>query len=247
MPATDRTDVAVAFGCAAVALVNYGATLCPTVGPGDSGELTIAALRLGICHPPGYPLFTWLGRIACLIPAGEPALLTNALTATFASAAIAFLYLAARAAGLSRLGSVVSALVLAFSATFWTSATSHEVYGLALLLLVLTFFVVLKADPEHPRRTLLAAFLYGLAVSHHNELCVGAPGLDFAHGAITLEPFDAFLFFDGFFDVLSVYEFCVILLGVEICFAGDVCNFGKLGGKFHLVICESAAVLYNFG
>lgn len=170
-----RTDVLLAAGCGAVALINYAACLCPTVGPGDSGELTLAALRLGITHPPGYPLFTWLGRIATLVPAA-PAVATNALTSLLAAAAVAFLYLAGRAARLSVSGSAVAALSLAFSSTFWNQAESHEVYSLGILLLALLVFLCLKSD-EAARTPLLAAFILGLAASHQPTAVFWIPAL----------------------------------------------------------------------
>ena len=44
----------------------YLATTCPTVYFGDSGELIAAADSLGVAHPPGYPLYTLLGRLMLL-------------------------------------------------------------------------------------------------------------------------------------------------------------------------------------
>lgn len=46
-----------------LACVWYLTALSPGVGGGDSGELTAAALELGIAHPPGYPLYVWLGHL----------------------------------------------------------------------------------------------------------------------------------------------------------------------------------------
>src|SRR4030042_1405501 len=49
-----------------IALIVYLSTICPTVYPGDSGELTVAAYSLGIPHPSGYPLYALLGKLFCL-------------------------------------------------------------------------------------------------------------------------------------------------------------------------------------
>ena len=53
--------------------ISFGAylkTLCPTVYTMDNAELAIAAYRLGIAHPTGYPLFCLLGKLfTLLIPA----------------------------------------------------------------------------------------------------------------------------------------------------------------------------------
>ena len=180
-----KNDYVVAAGCGAFAFMNYFATLGPTVGPGDAGELTLAAWRLGVAHPPGYPLFTWLGRIVCLLPLPEPALATNGLTALVAAAAVAMLVLAARRLGLSLLGSVTAALVLGFGSAFWSAATSHEVYALTVLLLTLLLLAVSAPPPDgeqHATRSattryLLFAYIFGLALAHQPTALLWTPAL----------------------------------------------------------------------
>jgi len=171
-----RTDVLLALGCAAASFAAYLATLCPLVGPGDSGELTLAAWQLGIAHPPGYALFTWLGRLATLLPFSEPALATNLLTALIAAAAVGFAFLAARQLGQTRPASVASALVLAFSSTFWTSSLSHEVYALAILFLILLILLALRST-DNPRLLPLAGFVLGLSAAHQPTSLLWLPGL----------------------------------------------------------------------
>lgn len=71
----------------------YLMTLAPTVYVGDSGELIAASYTLGIPHPPGYPLFTILGKIfITLIPIGSIAYRVNLLSAFFASSTVMLLY-----------------------------------------------------------------------------------------------------------------------------------------------------------
>ena len=65
----------------------YLSTLYPSVPGGDSGELIVAADQLGVAHPPGYPLFTLLGKIASWLPVGSVAWRVNLLTALLAAAA----------------------------------------------------------------------------------------------------------------------------------------------------------------
>ena len=36
----------------------------------DAAELTLCAVSGGVPHPPGYPLWTWLGRAALWLPTG---------------------------------------------------------------------------------------------------------------------------------------------------------------------------------
>src|SRR4030042_1456589 len=66
-----------------IALIVYLSTICPTVYPGDSGELTVAAYSLGIPHPSGYPLYALLGKLFCLIPIGNIGFRMNLMSVIF--------------------------------------------------------------------------------------------------------------------------------------------------------------------
>src|SRR5260370_21128220 len=81
-------------------LILYLRTLCPTVYLGDDGEICTAIATGGIIHPPGYPLFSLLGRAALvLVPWGEPAFRIGCVVAAAAACAVAALYFLALALG----------------------------------------------------------------------------------------------------------------------------------------------------
>jgi len=65
----------------------YLVTCCPSVSVDDSGEFCIAALELGVPHPPGYPLYTLLLALWRWIPAGSVALRLNLLSAVLVACA----------------------------------------------------------------------------------------------------------------------------------------------------------------
>lgn len=67
-------------------LLLYWLTLAPTVTFVDSGELILAADRLGVAHPPGFPLYVILAHLATLIPVGNVAQRVHFASALFASA-----------------------------------------------------------------------------------------------------------------------------------------------------------------
>jgi len=48
----------------------YLRTLAPSVVGGDTGELITVAYKMGVAHPPGYPLFTLLAKLFTFIPFG---------------------------------------------------------------------------------------------------------------------------------------------------------------------------------
>lgn len=162
---------------AGIALAVYGATLAPTIGFGDSPELSAAALSLGVPHPTGYPLLMLLGYgFSTLFAVGDPAWRLNLLGALLAAAAVGF-----GAAFVQRLtgravAGFVAGLLLAFSPAFWSSATLFEVYGLhvafvtALLLLWLRF----EQDPRPPRLRVLV-IVAGLSCTHHLMIALILP------------------------------------------------------------------------
>ncbi|MFM8270087.1 MAG: protein O-mannosyl-transferase family, partial [Pseudomonadota bacterium] len=41
--------------------------------PEDASEFILTAFFKGLPHPPGYPLFVWLGHLCSYIPWGSPA------------------------------------------------------------------------------------------------------------------------------------------------------------------------------
>ncbi|MCB0407393.1 MAG: DUF2723 domain-containing protein, partial [Bdellovibrionales bacterium] len=59
----------------------YFLTVCRTVPGGDSGELITVAYRLGVAHPPGYPLYTILAHLMGYIPFGNVATRINFMSA----------------------------------------------------------------------------------------------------------------------------------------------------------------------
>jgi hypothetical protein len=74
----------------------YGLTLAPGITwanhGADSGGLVVAAYTGGAAHPPGYPLYLSLARLAQLAFPGEMAFRTNLLSALFAILAALGLY-----------------------------------------------------------------------------------------------------------------------------------------------------------
>ena len=77
----------------ASALILYAITLAPTVTLVDSGELIVAARRLGVAHPPGFPLYVLLAHLATIFPFGNVAVRVNFASSVFATLAAATLTL----------------------------------------------------------------------------------------------------------------------------------------------------------
>lgn len=158
-----------AVGAAALAL--FARTMAPGVTLTDSGALIVAANGLGVAHPPGFPVYTLLARLATLVPFGSVAARVNFASAIFAALAAGVLALvAAEAIGGARAGSrarkthldaaaararggssaspaiaaVAAGLAFATSRTLWNYATVAEVYTLNILAMLVTLLIVLR-------------------------------------------------------------------------------------------------------
>jgi hypothetical protein len=160
-------------------LLLYLRTLCPTVYMGDSGEICTAIATGGVTHPPGYPLFSLLGRAALvLVPFGEPAFRIGCVVALAGALAVLALYFLAREIGCSPGASAVGAAAFGAGHTFWSQATRVEVYSLHVLLFALVLLAGLRYRRSGQHRHLAAAALVGsLGLAHHLTIALLFPAL----------------------------------------------------------------------
>lgn len=177
------SDRRLALLIALAALLIYLVTLAPGVVnlADDSLEFQYLGWPAAIPHPTGYPLYaTLLTALAHLVPIGELAWRANALSALFASAAVALTYLVGRGMALSRIGAGAAAAFIALSPTFWANATVAEVYALHLCLVAALLFALLRWSDEVERggdgRWLIAAAaVVGLGLAHHRMIVLWLP------------------------------------------------------------------------
>ena len=80
-----------------LSIILYALTFNPYVTFTDNGELAAAAVKLGISHPTGYPLFTLLGFIWSLLPIMSSKIAQmNFLSSVFVATSSIFLFLTIR-------------------------------------------------------------------------------------------------------------------------------------------------------
>ncbi len=147
---------------------------CRTIYVGDSGELVTAVWTLGIPHPSSYPLYVLLGKLwATLFAIGTVSFRLSAFSALGASLSCAALFGTARSLSLSRLSAVFSALLLAFSPSFWSQANIQRVYALNALFVILVLWATAAWYRNRKDRSLLlAALLCGLGASNHTFMAL---------------------------------------------------------------------------
>lgn len=188
----------------------YLTTMAPGLSFIDSGELAAVASTLGIAHPTGYPLFAILGRSVLMIPAGlDEILLLNLFAALVTSLAVVFFFSSAfqfqklvsgtkgRVAGETRptlfvlIPPLLGSLLFGLSKTVWSQSVVIEVYGLHLLLLLMTLTAFLKAVERYrtepsvvPRSLFLASFLLGLGFTNHMTTLLIVPAILFLYSRI---------------------------------------------------------------
>jgi len=154
----------------------YLITAAPTVYLGDSGEFTAAAFSLGIPHNSGYPLYSLVGKIFCLIPLGNVGFRMNLMSALFASITVFLTYDIILRFTRKILCSLTAACFLAFTPLFWSQTVSAEVYPLHCFFMALMIGLLWQWDQERDfRQLLLFVFVTGLSFANHMQTVMLAP------------------------------------------------------------------------
>nr|MCL5958382.1 DUF2723 domain-containing protein [Chloroflexota bacterium] len=173
-----RLQIAAGVAVFLASILTYVVTLSPTVAGGDSGELIAAAYVVGVPHPPGYPLYTMLGKLFTLLPLGSVAYRVNLMSALFGALAVATTYFVILRISRRIVPSVVGSLTLAFSVLFWSYSLVAEVFTLNSFFASLSILLILLWRHRRDDRFLvLFAGTYGLGVGHHQTLLFLAPAL----------------------------------------------------------------------
>lgn len=183
--------IGVALLLLVVCFTAYYVTLAPTITweheGVDSGDLVTAAYTLGVAHPPGYPLFILLAKLFTWLPIGEVAYRVNLMSALLAAASASLIYatvLLLRPEVRDRPSAVIiaaaSALLFAFSHTFWSQAIIAEVYSLnAFLAAVIVYLATLFRISGDDRVLLILSLTLGLSLGNHLSVLLFVPGVLF--------------------------------------------------------------------
>jgi hypothetical protein len=168
MSSLDRSAL---FGLLSFVFVIYWYTMWPTVAGGDSGELTAAAYTLGIVHPPGYPLFSILGKLFSFIPFGTVGWRINLVSTVFSLGSCYFLYLALFRLTKNTAACVLAVGLFAFSPLVWRYSILAEVFTLNnFFVTALLYFFVRYQEERQAYLVYLMGSLFGLGLTNHHTL-----------------------------------------------------------------------------
>jgi tetratricopeptide (TPR) repeat protein len=182
------------------AFIVYLYTMAPTVSFWDCGEFIACSYILGVPHPPGTPLFVLIGRVFTLLPLfGSIAPRVNFISVLSSALTVWLAYLLiVRVAGhilrgkestsggwtrvAGYVGGVSGSLFLGFSRTYWSNAVEAEVYGVAMLLMVLIAYLGLlwlerKGEPGSDRLLVLIGFLGMISIGVHMTVYLIMPAI----------------------------------------------------------------------
>ena len=174
-----RADWLQAAAVALALFAVYAATAPRTVALEDDGLFILSSYFLGIEHPPGYPLFIWIGHLFTYLPFGSVAYRVHLASALFGALTGGAAWLCARALIGGRLPAYLAAFALGVSPVFWSQAIIAEVYTLNTFFFLVLVFMGLQAcppstlapaNPGASRWLPWMALVFGLSLSNHYPL-----------------------------------------------------------------------------
>ncbi|XP_023371636.1 transmembrane protein 260 isoform X4 [Otolemur garnettii] len=142
----------------------------------SSGELITAAFELGVAHPPGYPLFTLMAKLAIiLLPFGSVAYRVNLLCGLFGAVAASLLFFTVFRLSGSYAGGILAAGVFSFSRLTWQWSITAEVFSLnnlfvGLLMALTVHFEEAATTKERSKIAKSGAFCCGLSLCNQHTI-----------------------------------------------------------------------------
>jgi hypothetical protein len=170
--------------CFFLPLFLYALTAARTVQGGDAGEFGVVAALGGVAHPPGYPIYVWLGRLATHLPFGPLYWRIALASAACGAAASAVLFRVCLRLTGALAPSILSSLAFALGPIAWRLAGVPEVFSLHALACATTLLCSLRLAEAAPgklaRESAVLGLTLGLGMANHQTLVLLAPIVLFA-------------------------------------------------------------------
>lgn len=144
---------------------------------GESSLLTARAWQLGGSHPPGYCGYLHLIHLVQkILPFGDVLYRSNLAGGVLLAAVAGMLVVLMRALQVPLIVAVPESIGFTMSVPILNASTSAEVYSLHLCLILAVALLFLDAEASF-HRACLAAFMTGLALTHHLTFVFMLPGI----------------------------------------------------------------------
>lgn len=167
----------------------YIFSLNPVFPTGDAGGLIVASQTLGLAHPPGYPLFSELGRLFIFLPFGNIGLRVGLLPNVFAVLSLLMVFIIIKKiqqlltvseekSFLKNIIPLIAVLSLGLSYSFYFQSTMTKFYPInAFFVLLLFYMALLVIEKGFDKRLMfISAFVLGLITGlHHTGLFMIIP------------------------------------------------------------------------
>jgi MFS family permease len=158
-------------------LTVYLLTLSPEVGAGDAAELSLQSWQVGVSHPPGYPVYLFLGKLFTLVTS-EPSQATNLLSAVATAVAVGLLCAITLSLTADVTSSILAALLFGLVPTIWAGAVTTEVYNVNVCLVAITLLILVRArDTKGVGGLMAGGTVFGLSLGAGLANLLLLPGL----------------------------------------------------------------------
>lgn len=163
-----------------IPLFVYWRTMCQALYIGDGGDFITASYTLGIPHPPGYPLYTLLGKLFLMLPIpgglSQAAWRMNFMSAFFGALTILLIYFFILKVTKHNWLAFFAALSVAFAQTFWSQAVITEVYTLNTFFIMLQLnLLILRNEKKTGSMLIWLGLALGLSLAHHSSIAIFFP------------------------------------------------------------------------
>lgn len=145
---------------------------------GDAGDLVTAAFTGSTAHPPGYPLYSFLGYLTSHLPWNTVAWRVGLLSSIPMAGTVTLIGMLIYRLTRSRVASLLASATLAFTYVFWLYGIVPEVFALNAFLTSLILYTAYLYT-RHPSRTYIyaIALLMGLGLAHHHIIVFALPAI----------------------------------------------------------------------
>lgn len=143
---------------------------------GDGGDLVAAAYVKGVAHPPGYPLYTFLGWLFTKLPIFSVAWRVGFLSSIPAAASLGIFFLICQKLLKKTSVSITTVFSLGFTYLFWLYAVIAEVFALHIFFVLLLLYLSLQIkDTGKIKYIYLFSLFFGLSLTHHHTILFIVP------------------------------------------------------------------------